>query len=244
MMRHSSLNLNIMTNQNLCLAYIGKNMEKGGLDKTGLSLIARENLNNKLLPHIGTEEVNHKAKAHFIGSMAKQLINSFLKYGEEEDRDHFGKKRVELAGELLGNLFKAALRNHMIPNARAIILKNPKSYDENALFRKPQIIFDKRIISNKLRSALSTGNWGSNVFGEPLRVGVAQTLKRDTSYFATLSHLRRLVAPLLSRSKNTKPRLLHNTHFGIICPSETPEGERIGIVKNFALLCRVTLETD
>ncbi len=219
MMRHSTVNLNITPNQNACLAFIGKHMDRGGTEKSGLSIIARENLNNRLLPHIGTEEVNHKAKAHFIGSMARQLINSFLKYGEEEDRDHFGKKRVELAGELLSNLFKSALKNHMIPNARSVILKDPKSHDENVIVKKIQLIFDKRIISNKLRAALATGNWGSNVFGEPLRVGVAQTLKRDTSYFGTLSHLRRLVAPLLARSKNTKPRLLHNTHFGIICPS-------------------------
>ena len=52
-----------------------------------------------------------------------------------------------------------------------------------------------------------------------MRVGVSQSLKRDTSLFATLSHLRRVVAPILSRSKTTKPRLLHNTHFGVICPS-------------------------
>ena len=71
---------------------------------------------------------------------------------------------------------------------------------------------------------MSTGNWSTNTFGESTRVGVAQSLKRDTSLFATLSHLRRVVAPILSRSKTTKPRLLHNTHFGVICPSETPEG--------------------
>jgi DNA-directed RNA polymerase II subunit RPB2 len=71
-----------------------------------------------------------------------------------------------------------------------------------------------------MRSALSTGNWATNSFGESGgRVGVSQSLKRDTSLFATLSHLRRVVAPILSRSKTTKPRLLHNTHFGIICPS-------------------------
>lgn len=66
-------------------------------------------------------------------------------------------------------------------------------------------------------------------------------LKRDTSFFATLSHLRRVVAPIQSSSKSAKPRLLHNTHFGLICPSETPEGQKIGIVKNFSLMAKVTL---
>jgi DNA-directed RNA polymerase II subunit RPB2 len=56
-----------------------------------------------------------------------------------------------------------------------------------------------------------------------------------------LSHLRRVVAPIQSSSKSAKPRLLHNTHFGMICPSETPEGQKIGIVKNFALMAKVTI---
>lgn len=77
--------------------------------------------------------------------------------------------------------------------------------------------------------------------GEVIRSGVAQVLKRDTSFFATLSHLRRVVAPIQTSSKSAKPRLLHNTHFGLICPSETPEGQKIGIVKNFSLMAKVSL---
>ncbi len=69
-----------MPNQNGCLAYIGRQMERGGTEENGISIMARENLNSRLLPHIGTEEVNNKAKAHFIGSMARQLINALLKY--------------------------------------------------------------------------------------------------------------------------------------------------------------------
>lgn len=45
----------------------------------------------------------------------------------------------------------------------------------------------------------------------------------------------------MKMTKVVKPRLLHNTHFGIICPSETPEGQKIGIVKNFAFLVKVSL---
>lgn len=92
-----------------------------------------------------------------------------------------------------------------------------------------------------MRTALATGNWGKSLTGEVIRSGVAQVLKRDTSFFATLSHLRRVVAPIQSSSKSAKPRLLHNTHFGMICPSETPEGQKIGIVKNFALMAKVTI---
>ena len=137
-------------------------------------------------------------------------------------------------------LFKSALRFHFIPNARRMIEKEPVISQERLLSNRSDLIFDKRIITGKLRNALTTGVWSTLTFGEISRVGVAQALKRDTTYFAVLSHLRRVVSPVIARSKSTKPRLLHNTHFGIICPSETPEGERIGIVKNFALLCKIT----
>jgi DNA-directed RNA polymerase II subunit RPB2 len=95
-----------------------------------------------------------------------------------------------------------------------------------------------------LRNSLSTGNWGRTATGEIAKTGVSQVLKRDTTYFATLSHLRRVVAPIKASSKTQKPRLLHNTHYGMICPSETPEGQKIGIVKNLTLMAQVTQGLD
>lgn len=77
-----------------------------------------------------------------------------------------------------------------------------------------------------------------------VKTGVAQTLKRETSLFATLSHLRRMNAPINAQMKLSKPRQLHNTHFGYICPAETPEGQKIGIVKNLSLMTSVSLDLE
>ncbi len=44
-----------------------------------------------------------------------------------------------------------------------------------------------------------------------------------------------------SAAKLAKPRQLHNTHYGLICPAETPEGQKIGMVKNMALMAQVSL---
>jgi len=106
------------------------------------------------------------------------------------------------------------------------------------------LVFDNRCITDTLRNSLATGNWGRTMTGEVVKSGVSQVLKRDTSYFATLSHLRRVVAPIQTSSKSAKPRLLHNTHFGMICPSETPEGQKIGIVKNFSMMAKVSLGSN
>lgn len=106
-----------------------------------------------------------------------------------------------------------------------------KKYEE-----KIKKFFNHEDITSSVRSALATGNWGKNKqTGDIAKTGVAQVLKRDTSLFATLSHLRRVNAPIKSSTKIATPRLLHSTHFGMICPAETPEGGKIGIVKNLAV---------
>jgi len=62
-------------------------------------------------------------------------------------------------------------------------------------------MFDSRTITTKMRHALSTGNWSSPMNFDSARMGVAQTLKKDVNHFATLSYLRKCVAPIPFGSK-------------------------------------------
>ena len=68
-----------------------------------------------------------------------------------------------------------------------------------------------------------------------MRPGVSQVLNR-LAYASTLSHLRRINSPIGREGKLAKPRQLHNTQWGMICPAETPEGQACGLVKNLALM--------
>jgi DNA-directed RNA polymerase II subunit RPB2 len=58
---------------------------------------------------------------------------------------------------------------------------------------------------------------------------------------SSISHLRRLNTPIAKTGKLAKPRQLHNTHWGMICPAETPEGAACGLVKNLALMAFVSV---
>lgn len=69
---------------------------------------------------------------------------------------------------------------------------------------------------------------------------MAQVLNRLT-FASSLSHLRRLNTPIAKQGKLAKPRQLHNTHWGMICPAETPEGAACGLVKNLALMAFVSV---
>ena len=71
------------------------------------------------------------------------------------------------------------------------------------------------------------------------RQGVSQVLNRLT-YMSTVSHLRRVSTPIDSSGKLIPPRKLHNSSWGYICPSETPEGASVGIVKNLSMICEIT----
>ena len=92
------------------------------------------------------------------------------------------------------------------------------------------------IITDKLSNAIATGNWGRG------KVGVTQLLDR-TNYLSSLSHLRRIQSPLSRSQPNYEARDLHATHFGRICPNETPEGSNCGLVKNIALSAMISTST-
>jgi DNA-directed RNA polymerase II subunit RPB2 len=50
-----------------------------------------------------------------------------------------------------------------------------------------------------------------------------------------------LNTPIAKTGKLAKPRQLHNSHWGMICPAETPEGAACGLVKNLALMAFVSV---
>jgi DNA-directed RNA polymerase II subunit RPB2 len=54
------------------------------------------------LPHLGIGERNERKKAFFIGYMVYRVCNAALGRVDQDDRDHYGKKRMDLAGALLG----------------------------------------------------------------------------------------------------------------------------------------------
>jgi len=138
---------------------------------------------------------------------------------QPDDRDHYGKKRLDLAGPLLAYLFRGLYRKLKKHIAREIKKELEKKNDIDF-----SSIFNARIITGGLQYALATGNWTDDQrkFMEA-KAGVSQVLNRLT-YASTLSHLRRLNTPVGREGKLAKPRQLHNTTWGLLCPAETPEG--------------------
>ena len=214
------------------LLYIGNRLAPGQVEEYRLKK-AEASVDRNFLPHIGREPEDRKEKAACLAEVGCRVIELKLGMREPDDKDHYANKRLKLAGSLLAELFRISFRNLIrdlkYQLERITIRRHAELSISNAI--RPGII------TERIQHAIATGNW---VRG---RVGVTQLLDR-TNYSSTLSHLRRLQSPLSRSQPNLEARDLHPTHWGRLCPSETPEGSNCGLVKNLALSAVITTGVD
>lgn len=213
--------------------FLGKRGSAQNVKRQERIQYAREIMQKELLPHVGISPNNEVKKAFFMGYVVHKMLMCSLGRLEEDDRDHFGKKRLDLAGPLLGGLFRI-LFTKLTKEVRKYLQKCLESGKD---FNLTYAIKEKTI-TDGLKYSLATGNWGDR--SSASKAGVVQVLNRLT-YASALSHLRRCNAPLAKEGKMTKPRMLHCTHWGMVCPAETPEGHAVGLVKNLALMAYISV---
>ena len=166
--------------------------------------------------------------------MTHRLLLASLGRSQPDDRDHYGHKRLDLGGPLLAGLFRQLFRK---------LTRDARSHVQRSLDRGRDVnlsaAISKDTITRGLRYAVATGNWGAQGAADN-RAGVSQVLNRLT-FASTLSHLRRINSPIGREGKLAKPRQLHNTQWGMVCPAETPEGQACGLVKNLALMAYISV---
>jgi len=213
------------------LDYMGKRVAFGKNQEERVER-ARSILDRYLLPHMGTDGQNLVGKAHFLGDMAERVLKFHRHEFEIDDKDHYANKRLRLAGELFEDLFRVTFR---------ALVSNTAYSLEKACKRNRKVSLSTAVRSNfltaRLQHAIATGAWVGS------QQGVSQHLDR-MNYISALSHRRR-VRSLLSRTQpHFAARDLHSTHWGRLCPSETPEGSNIGLVKNLALTSYITKYHD
>jgi DNA-directed RNA polymerase II subunit RPB2 len=222
----------------VALDYIGKRGQGiAGMNRTNRIRAAKDVLQKEMLPHISQSEGCETRKAFFLGYMVHKLLQCALGRRDTDDRDHFGKKRLDLAGPLLAKLFRNIVRR-MTQDLMSYL---KRCVDQNKNFSLTLGIKPSNF-TNALKYSLATGNWGDQKKAMSSTAGVSQVLNRYT-FASTLSHLRRTNTPIGRDGKLAKPRQLHNTHWGLVCPAETPEGQACGLVKNLSLMCYVSVGT-
>ena len=206
----------------------------------------RDILSNDIFPNVGS---TFKNKALFLGYIINEFVKVCLSAKKESDRDSYIFKRVDNSGFLIGNLFRDYY-NHFKNKIRNRIdnvylygeLKNAS--DIRGLINPANIssVIQAEIIENGLRKSLK-GRWGISDENKDPKEGIVQDLSRF-SYLGSMSHLRRVNTPIDPTAKIVAPHRLHTSQWGIMCPCESPDGGSIGLLKNFAILCHITFDTN
>ena len=213
------------------IIFIGNRVAKGMPAEYRIKR-AEEVINRYLLPHMGDADETRSDKATYLAEMTEMLLQVINEEREPHDKDHYTNKRLRVSGDLMEDLFRVAftsLTRDMNYQLEKSITRGKSPSVKQAV--RPNVLTDN------IKHAIATGNWVGG------RAGVSQLLDR-TSYMGTLSHLRRVVSPLSRSQPHFEARDLHPTQFGKICPNETPEGPNCGLVKNLALLCKISEGID
>ncbi len=187
------------------------------------------------LTKVGRMKMNHKLgldiPEYATVITSEDLINT-VKYlikvkngqGHIDDRDHLGNRRIRAIGELLGN----ELHNGLIKMQKAIRDKMTTvsgTLDE----LMPHDLVNSKMITNTILEFFSSGQ-------------LSQFMDQ-TNPLSEVTHKRRLSAlgegGLVKERAGFEVRDVHPTHYGRICPIETPEGQNIGLINTLATYSKV-----
>ena len=199
-----------MTDENL-----DKIAESGIYNERGLRAVKVQNHEEEMLLMFttGIDEKMHTVTNEDVFASFNYLLNLMDGHGTGDDIDHLGNRRVRCVGELLQNQFRIGLsRMERVVKERMTIQDNEVITPQALINIRPVVAAIKEFFGSSQLSQFMDQN-------NPL---------------AELTHKRRLYAlgpGGLSRERaGYEVRDVHNSHYGRMCPIETPEGPNIGLI--------------
>ncbi|MFW5431803.1 MAG: DNA-directed RNA polymerase subunit beta [Methylophilaceae bacterium] len=142
-------------------------------------------------------------------------------HGEIDDIDHLGNRRIRSVGELAENQFRAGL----VRVERAVKERLSQAESDNLM---PHDLINAKPVSSAIREF-----FGSSQLSQ---------FMDQTNPLSEITHKRRISAlgpgGLTRERAGFEVRDVHTTHYGRVCPIETPEGPNIGLINSLALYAR------
>ena len=186
-----------------------------------LGRVGRYKINQKLGLKDGDSRI--LTKEDLVGA-TKYLLRLKKGEGSLDDIDHLGSRRVRTVGELLANQCRVGLAR-----TERLVKERMTLFDQGVEAMTPQKLINPKALSAVVR----------DFFG---RSQLSQFMDQINP-LAELTHKRRLSAlgpGGLSRDRaGFEVRDVHPSHYGRICPVETPEGPNIGLIASLATFARV-----
>ena len=185
-----------------------------------LARVGRYKLNKKLKLDI-SPDIKHLTKEDIVATI-KHLILLMKGEGKADDIDHLGNRRLRSVGELLQNQFRIGLSR-----MERVVKERMTIQDVDVI--TPQMLINIRPIVAAIKEF-----FGSSQLSQ---------FMDQTNPLAELTHKRRLSAlgpGGLSRERaGFEVRDVHYSHYGRMCPIETPEGPNIGLIGSLSSYARV-----
>ena len=187
--------------------------------KYDLSDVGRMKINYRLGLNID-EKILHLTKEDIISTI---YTLSKMKYdeGQPDDIDNLANRRLRCVGELVENQFRIGMAR-----IERAMLEKMNSVDPNTIM--PQSLINAKPLMASINDFFATSQ-------------LSQFMDQ-TNPLSELSHKRKIssLGPggLTRERAGFEVRDIHYTHYGKICPIETPEGQNIGLVNNLALFAK------
>ncbi|EJF07341.1 DNA-directed RNA polymerase, beta subunit [Thiovulum sp. ES] len=191
-------------------------------ERYDLTQVGRMKMNHKL--GLSTPSYITVLTAEDIIVTAQYLIKVKNKIGHIDDRDHLGNRRIRSIGELLANELHSGL-----VKMQKTIKDKVQSGNTPVSEMMPHDLINSKTITNTITEFFSRGQ-------------LSQFMDQ-TNPLSEITHKRRLSAlgegGLVKERAGFEVRDVHPTHYGRICPIETPEGQNIGLINTLATYAKV-----
>jgi len=185
-----------------------------------LSVVGRIKLNAKM--DLNTPEENTILTKEDIIHIIKYLVNLKDGVGEIDDIDHLGNRRIRSVGELVENQFRLAF-----VRLERTILERMSSMDVDTIM--PNDLINSKLLINVIKEFFGTSQFSQ--------------FMDQTNPLSEITHKRRLSAlgpgGLTRDRAGMDVRDVHTSHYGRICPIETPEGQNIGLINSLASFAQI-----
>ena len=189
-------------------------------ERYDLSAVGRVKMNMRL--DLDAPDTQRTLRKDDILAVVKALVNLRDGRGEVDDIDHLGNRRVRSVGELMENQYRIGL------------LRMERAIKERMSSVEIDTIMPQDLINAKPAAAAVREFFGSSQLSQ---------FMDQTNPLSEITHKRRLSAlgpgGLTRERAGFEVRDVHPTHYGRICPIETPEGPNIGLINSLATFARV-----
>ncbi|MGF1649113.1 MAG: DNA-directed RNA polymerase subunit beta [Hyphomicrobiaceae bacterium] len=189
-------------------------------ERYDLSAVGRVKMNMRL--DLDAEDTVRTLRGEDILSVVKTLVDLRDGRGEIDDIDHLGNRRVRSVGELMENQYRVGL------------LRMERAIKERMSSVDIDTVMPQDLINAKPAAAAVREFFGSSQLSQ---------FMDQTNPLSEITHKRRLSAlgpgGLTRERAGFEVRDVHPTHYGRICPIETPEGPNIGLINSLATFARV-----